>query len=208
MTVPTMQRPRSNTPAKLFPGERAAVLTVWERFIDTMTRVGGGLSMVVDYDEIDAETEKATQEKAEEGAKLAKEAGLEADAHTAVVDTTVADAILVEAAAVAGERGGLRQPRLHGSQVADAGQRLQPRAPARRSARTRGAVPGGRAGSRRASRKPALDRLRSHGCGRWPQPAQAPVMAARTARANSAMSASVVSQEHIQRTSPVASSHS
>lgn len=86
--------------AKLFPGERATVLTVWERFIDTMTRVGGGLSMVVDYDEIDADTEKASQEKAEEGAKLAKEAGLEADAHTAVVDTTVADAILVDAATV------------------------------------------------------------------------------------------------------------
>ncbi len=85
---------------KLFPGQQVTILNVWHRFIDTMARVGGGLGVIVDYDQIDADTEKASQEKAQEGAKLAKEAGLEADAHTAVVDTTVADAILVDAATV------------------------------------------------------------------------------------------------------------
>jgi hypothetical protein len=37
--------------ARLFPGERAPVLTVWQRFIDTLARVGAGLSMVLDCDE-------------------------------------------------------------------------------------------------------------------------------------------------------------
>ena len=97
--------------AKLFPGERASVLTVWQRFIDTMTRVGGGLNMVVDDDEIDRDTEQGARETAEAGAALAKDAGLDADARTAVVESTVADAILVDADAaqarlvVCGSRG-------------------------------------------------------------------------------------------------------
>ena len=86
--------------AKLFPGETAAVLTVWERFIDTMTRVGGGINLVVDYDQIDADAEKAAREKAQEGAQFAADAGLDATARTTVVETTVADAILSDAAAV------------------------------------------------------------------------------------------------------------
>ena len=85
---------------RLFPGEAVTVLTVWERFIDTMTRVGGGINLVVDYDEIDRDAEKGAREKAQEGAQLAAEAGLDASARTAVVDTTVADAILADAAAV------------------------------------------------------------------------------------------------------------
>jgi nucleotide-binding universal stress UspA family protein len=86
--------------SKLFPGEPATVVTVWQRFIDTMARVGGGYSIVFDYDEIDAATEKGAREKAEEGAKLAREAGLDASTRIAVVDFTVADTILAEAAAV------------------------------------------------------------------------------------------------------------
>lgn len=86
--------------AKLFPGEQAAVLTVWQRFIDTMARVGGGVGIVVDFDEIDQESEKGAQEKAEQGAQLAKEAGLDPRARTAVVESTISDAILAEAEAV------------------------------------------------------------------------------------------------------------
>ena len=86
--------------SRLFPGETVTVLTVWQRFLDTMARAGSGLSIAFDYDEIDGETEKGTREKAEEGARLAAEAGLDATARTAVVETTVADAILAEAAAV------------------------------------------------------------------------------------------------------------
>jgi nucleotide-binding universal stress UspA family protein len=86
--------------SKLFPGEAATVLTVWQRFIDTMVRTGGGINLAIDYDEVDQQTEKGAREQAEEGAALAREAGLDAVARVAVVDTTVADAILTEAATV------------------------------------------------------------------------------------------------------------
>lgn len=85
---------------KLFAGETVTVLTVWEHFIDTMARIGGGYSIAFDYVEIDAEAEKDARKKAEEGAALAREAGLDASARTAVVDSTVADAILADAAAI------------------------------------------------------------------------------------------------------------
>ncbi len=97
--------------ARLFPGQQLTVLNVWQRFIDTMARVGGGLGVVVDYDEIDGDAEKAAREKAEEGAALAREAGLDAVARTAVVESNVAEAILNEAAllgadaVISGSRG-------------------------------------------------------------------------------------------------------
>ena len=94
----------------LFPGQAATVLTVWEHFVDTMTRAGG-LVLLVDYEEVDGETQKAAIAKAEEGAALAREAGLKADARTAVAGLSIADAILSEAGAmdaaavVCGSRG-------------------------------------------------------------------------------------------------------
>lgn len=86
--------------SKLFPGEPATVLTVWHRFIDTMAITGGRFTMVVDYDEVDREAEQGASQKAQEGAALATEAGLEATARTAVVEFTLADTLLAEAAAV------------------------------------------------------------------------------------------------------------
>ena len=85
---------------KLFPGETATVLTVWERFIDTMARTGVAAGVIVDYDEVDTQTAQSASEKADEGAKLANDAGLTASAKTAVVDRTISDAILDEAASV------------------------------------------------------------------------------------------------------------
>ncbi len=96
---------------KLFPGETVTVLTVWERFIDTMARAGAGAGMIVDYDEIDTQSAQSAAEQSEEGVKLANEAGLTATAKTAVVDSTISDAILDEAASsgasavVTGSRG-------------------------------------------------------------------------------------------------------
>jgi nucleotide-binding universal stress UspA family protein len=96
---------------KLFPGETATVLTVWERFIDTMARAGVGAGVIVDYDEVDKQTAQSASEKAEEGAKLATETGLAASAKTVVVDSTISDAILDAAAStsasvvVTGSRG-------------------------------------------------------------------------------------------------------
>ncbi len=96
---------------KLFPGQQVMILNVWQRFIDTMARTGAGLGVIVDYDEIDSEAKDAAREKAQQGAAVAKESGLDASAEIAVVDTTVADAILnaaTQAAAgaiVCGSRG-------------------------------------------------------------------------------------------------------
>lgn len=85
---------------RLFPGEHAIVLTVWQRFIDTLARAGGGMTMVIDYEEIDRDAAQAAEERANQGAERARQAGLEAEAQTAVVQTTVADAILAHAATV------------------------------------------------------------------------------------------------------------
>ena len=52
---------------KLFPGEQATVLNVWHRFIDTMARAGAGMGVIVDYDEIDKDSEKAAGETAAGG---------------------------------------------------------------------------------------------------------------------------------------------
>jgi nucleotide-binding universal stress UspA family protein len=86
--------------SKLFPGEPATVLTVWQRFIDTMVRTGGGINLAIDYDDVDQETENGARKMADEGVALAREAGLDAAGRWAVVETTVADAILAQAAAV------------------------------------------------------------------------------------------------------------
>lgn len=86
--------------SKLFPGEPATVLTVWHRFIDTMAITGGRFNVVVDYDEIDRDAEQGAAERAQDGAALATEAGLDATPRTAVVEFTLADTILAEAAAV------------------------------------------------------------------------------------------------------------
>jgi nucleotide-binding universal stress UspA family protein len=84
---------------RLFKGESATVVTVWQRFIDTMVRLGGGVGVIVDYAEIDASSEQSATERANEGAKLATAAGLTADARSVVVESTIPAAIL----GVAGE---------------------------------------------------------------------------------------------------------
>jgi nucleotide-binding universal stress UspA family protein len=83
---------------KLFKGESATVVTVWQRFIDTMVRMGGGVGMIVDYEQIDSSSQQSAVERADEGAKLAASAGLAADAKAIVVDTTIAAAIIGAAA--------------------------------------------------------------------------------------------------------------
>lgn len=96
---------------RLFPGEPTTVLTVWQRFIDTMARVGGGVGALVDFEQIDQDSAKAAADQAQAGSALAREAGLAASDRTAVVETTIADAILSQAreieagAVVCGSRG-------------------------------------------------------------------------------------------------------
>ncbi len=79
---------------QLFSGQQATVVTVWQRFLDTMMRMGGGVGVIVDYGEIDASAEQAAQEQAAQGAELARAAGLDATARAAVVEITVAAALI------------------------------------------------------------------------------------------------------------------
>jgi nucleotide-binding universal stress UspA family protein len=82
------------TAGKLTPGQDATVLTVWQRFIDSMARSGAGVPMMVDFESVDEGTEKLARQRAEEGATLATAAGMHGKAETAVVRTTVAEAII------------------------------------------------------------------------------------------------------------------
>ena len=79
---------------QLFKGETATVVSVWQRFVDTMARVGGGIGVIVDYDEIDGDSAKRSEERAAEGAELANSVGLQATGKSAVVETTLSDAII------------------------------------------------------------------------------------------------------------------
>lgn len=102
---------------ELLTGRPATVLAVWERFQDVLARSGAGMPIgAVDYDELDRTYEEQARERAEEGVKLALDAGLKAQARTSVRTGSIADAILSEAddlgaeAIVLGTRGltGLR----------------------------------------------------------------------------------------------------
>ena len=64
---------------ELFSGEPATVLTVWEQFIDLMALSGAGLGLgvgTVNVEGIDAASEQAARERADEGAERARRAGL------------------------------------------------------------------------------------------------------------------------------------
>lgn len=90
--------------AKLLKGQPATVLTVWQPFIQVMTRSYGGFGMVagIGQDEvaIDQATHEQAERQAEEGAQLARDAGFDATPRTCAQDTTAAEAILTEADAI------------------------------------------------------------------------------------------------------------
>jgi nucleotide-binding universal stress UspA family protein len=99
---------------ELMSGEPATVLSVWESFVDVMTRTGAGLGFVsgnIDFEEFDKASEASARERAEEGAQRARHAGLNAQPRTHIRDATIAATILVEAdrvgasAIVLGTRG-------------------------------------------------------------------------------------------------------
>jgi nucleotide-binding universal stress UspA family protein len=89
--------------AQLEQGDDAVVLVVWERFVEVLARSGAGFGVtapMVDYAEIDKATEEGAQKRAEEGAEYATSLGLNAKPRVRVRETTTADAIVAEAAAV------------------------------------------------------------------------------------------------------------
>lgn len=97
---------------QLMKGETAAVLCVWERFIDVMTRVGTAMPVGgVDYEALDRGYANQSREQAQEGAERARRAGLEAEPRIRVREGRIAETILAEAdelgadAIVLGTRG-------------------------------------------------------------------------------------------------------
>jgi nucleotide-binding universal stress UspA family protein len=87
--------------SKLLKSESATVLTVWQPFVEVLAHVapfgiGGG---IVDIQKIDQANREGAEERAEEGARLARAGGLEAKPLT-VEAATPADAILAQAEAL------------------------------------------------------------------------------------------------------------
>jgi nucleotide-binding universal stress UspA family protein len=97
---------------ELLKGQPATVLTVWERFIDVITRSGSGMPIgEIDYESLDRGYEEAARQRAQEGLARAERAGLKAQARTRVREHSIASTILAEsealdaAAIVVGTRG-------------------------------------------------------------------------------------------------------
>ncbi len=100
---------------ELVAGEPATVLSVWEPFVDVMTRTGvvgiGFTPLNIDSEQIDKAYEQSARERAAEGAQRARLAGLNAEPRTCARHETIAATILAEAdqvgarAIVLGTRG-------------------------------------------------------------------------------------------------------
>jgi nucleotide-binding universal stress UspA family protein len=85
---------------ELFSGQPATVLTVWQPFVEALAHMPSGFGMApgeIDYEAIDTATRQSAEKQAAEGAKLAREAGLDAQPKIREQQTTTADAILAEA---------------------------------------------------------------------------------------------------------------
>jgi nucleotide-binding universal stress UspA family protein len=84
--------------AKLWPGQQATVLSVWEPFAEVLAHASTGFAPgMADYEEIDAASEKLAGDQSREGAELASAGGLEATPHESSRTTTIAEAILAAA---------------------------------------------------------------------------------------------------------------
>jgi nucleotide-binding universal stress UspA family protein len=99
---------------KLVPNEHAIVLVVWEPFAEVMAHTGVGIGLapgIADFDEIDAASEAAANQRAAEGVELAVSVGLDAEPRVCAQGPTVWHAIVSQArdadarAIVIGTRG-------------------------------------------------------------------------------------------------------
>ena len=97
----------------LLSGQPATVVTVWEPYIQMLTRypAPGALLAVDDTGEVDDASSAAADEKAEEGAALARVDGLDAGSYCLAREDSIAETLLAEAdrinasAIVVGSRG-------------------------------------------------------------------------------------------------------
>jgi nucleotide-binding universal stress UspA family protein len=88
---------------ELLKGDPATVLTVWQPFLAVVTRSyadWGAIAGMQDHVAIDKAVLEQAERLAEEGARLAGEAGLHAEPRTRSEETTTAEAILTEAEAI------------------------------------------------------------------------------------------------------------
>jgi nucleotide-binding universal stress UspA family protein len=87
---------------ELLEAQPATVLTVWVPFFEVIARTGAGLGFAPGFDDtdVDAASEANAKARADEGAERARKAGLDAQARARAQATTVAEAIIAEAADV------------------------------------------------------------------------------------------------------------
>jgi nucleotide-binding universal stress UspA family protein len=87
--------------AAMMPGQRATLLTVWEPFVEVVTRAGPGLELWpadIDHQRIDAAAEAAATERAEQGAERARNGGMDrAQGIARPRGITIAETIMEEA---------------------------------------------------------------------------------------------------------------
>jgi len=90
--------------AELLKGEAATVLTVWQPFVQVMVHAYAGFGWAVGLDleqqAIDKAASEHAEQRAQEGAELARTAGFDAEPAARSQDTTAVEAILMEADAV------------------------------------------------------------------------------------------------------------
>lgn len=92
--------------AALMPGQPATLLTVWEPFVEVVTRYGPGLELwpeQLDQRRIDEAAQSAATERAEQGAARARGAGLDARGVAQPRGTTIGETILEEARALSAQ---------------------------------------------------------------------------------------------------------
>jgi nucleotide-binding universal stress UspA family protein len=90
----------------LFKGQPAAVLVVWEQYAEIVARAPAGFDRVAgnpEYARLDDASEKEAGQVADQGATLARDAGLDATPRTAPRSGAMAETILNEADAVDAE---------------------------------------------------------------------------------------------------------
>lgn len=87
----------------LFRGQPAVVLVIWEEYAEIVARAPAGFGLVAgepDYERLDDANAKRATQVAEEGAALARDAGLDATPRTAPRAGAMAETILDQADAV------------------------------------------------------------------------------------------------------------
>ncbi len=92
--------------AAMMPGQSATVMTVWEPFVEVVTRFGPGLEMWpagIDHVQLDAAAERGALDRAEAGAERGRQAGLDAQPLACPRGATIADTVIEQAQAISAQ---------------------------------------------------------------------------------------------------------